>query len=140
MADTRRSWAPAERLIVHPTSSSLEPVLEEDNSVHLMPPLTATLDRDGRYAQAAGGVEEEFTFALEQNLDGEWRISQAPDATLMSAANFDFLYRATPIYFASQDQQRLVAELRWFSERNQATAAAATENQRSSAKIGRAHV
>src|SRR5690625_185809 len=126
MGETRRTWAPAERVIVHPTSSSLEPVLEEDNTVHLMTPITATLDRDGRYAQAAEGVEEEFTFALEQNSEEEWRISRAPDATLMSAANFDFLYRATPIYFASQDQQRLVAELRWFSERNQATAAAAT--------------
>src|SRR5690625_4412209 len=126
MEETRRTWAPAERVIVPPTSSSLEPVLEEDNSVHLMTPITATLDRDGRYAQAAGGVEEEFTFALEQNFDGEWRISHAPDATLMSAANFDFLYRATPIYFASQGQQRLVDELRWIAERNQATAAAAT--------------
>ncbi|HLS04622.1 MAG TPA: LpqB family beta-propeller domain-containing protein, partial [Actinomycetales bacterium] len=122
--DARRTWSPAERIVVHPTSSSLEPLLDDQDSVHLMTAITATLDREGRYSQAASGAEEEFTFTLVEDSEGEWRISQAPDATLMSAANFDFLYRATPIYFASQDRERLVAELRWFSERNQATAAA----------------
>src|SRR5690625_1296217 len=125
MDDARRSWAPTERVVVHPTSSSLEPVLEDDDSVHLTMAISATLDREGRYAQAAGGVTEEFTFLLARNAEDEWRIAQAPDVTLMSVANFDFIYRATPIYFASQDQRRLVSELRWFSERNQAMAAAA---------------
>lgn len=124
--EARRTWAPTERVVVHPTSSSLEPSLDEDDSVHLTMAISATLDREGRYAQAAGGVTEEFAFLLARDSQDEWRIAQAPDVTLMSVANFDFIYRATPIYFASQDQQRLISELRWFSERNQATAAAAT--------------
>ncbi len=126
LPDARRTWTPNERVVVHPTSGSLEFEIEDDNSVHLVMGITATLDSDGRYSQAAEGVEEEFNFTLEKNADEEWRIAEVPNVTLMSAANFDFLYRATPIYFASADQRRLISELRWFPERNQAASAAAT--------------
>lgn len=124
--EVRRTWDPADRVVLHPTSSSLEPVLEADGSAQLTMSISATLDRAGRFSPAGEGVVEEFTFVLQRDVNDEWRIAAAPNVTLMSVANFDFLFRPTPIYFASQDLERFIPELRWFSERNQAAAAAAT--------------
>lgn len=83
--------------------------------------VVATLDADGRFTEAAQGTVQDLTFTLEKSAAGEWRIATTEDGIFVSDPNFQLVYRATTLYFPSQDGAFLVPEVRWYSKINTAT-------------------
>lgn len=110
-------WDPRARVTVYPQrGSGPEVAPQEDGSVVVTVPVEATVDEAGRYTEAApGSLDTELVFELARDTSGQWRISALPDGVLMDAGNFEVLYRAVPVYFASQDRSHLVPDLRWFA-------------------------
>lgn len=49
--------------------------------------------------------------------DGQWRISRAPNLTVVTAPVFNVVFKGYPIYFLDATRQTLVPDLRWFPSR-----------------------
>ncbi|WP_405217051.1 LpqB family beta-propeller domain-containing protein [Agrococcus sp. Ld7] len=112
------TWDPDARVIVR---SGAQPEVSLTGETTASAQLTAQSEvSSGGALQLAGG-NRTLEFELVQ-VDGEWRISQAPDGIVLSAYYFDQLFGAHTLHWLTQDGTRTVPELRWF-ERTAATLA-----------------
>lgn len=78
--------------------------------------ITARLDEHGRYQDPPSNEPASLRFQLELE-DGEWRISSAPDLTVVTAPVFSVVFKPYSVYFFDSQQRRLVADSRWFPSR-----------------------
>lgn len=78
--------------------------------------IAARLDEHGRYQVPTGSEPVSLRFQLERE-DGQWRISSAPDLTVVTAPVFSVVFQPYSIYFYDSQQRRLVADSRWFPSR-----------------------
>lgn len=110
-SDFASAWRPATGVVV--SSTSINPVDREDGSLVVSLEVEGELDSGGRYADGAPRSTRDLAFelALEQ---GEWRISAAPDGTVLTPSFFDRLFEPVELYFYSPDFRFLVPERRWF--------------------------
>lgn len=81
---------------------------------------TAQLSATGQYDISESSVPLELGYQLEQNEDGQWRISLAPAGLLIDQTTFVQSFRSYPLYFYSSDFDYLVPDLRWFAGRDSA--------------------
>lgn len=106
---------------VDPGTATLDPDTSTTVSITGRVAVVATLDTDGRFTEAAQDTVQDLKFTLEKTAAGEWRIAATEDGILVSDPNFVLVYRATTLYFPSQDGSFLVPEVRWYSKINTAT-------------------
>ena len=78
--------------------------------------ITARLDEHGRYLDPLTTESVSLRFQLVRE-DGEWRISSAPDMTVVTAPVFSVVFQPYSVYFFDSQQRRLVADSRWFPSR-----------------------
>ena len=131
-----QAWDPSARTIVYsgesdftpdptvtpaPDATSADPDTATTVSILGRVAVMATLDTDGRFTEAAQDTVQDLTFTLEKSAAGEWRIATTEDGIFVSDPNFLLVYRATTLYFPSQDGAFLVPEVRWYSKINTAT-------------------
>jgi hypothetical protein len=113
--DFNRDWSPTE--IVRISDSVIQPLAADEDSYRLTMAVSAEVDAAGRYAERA--ASEEFAFEFEQ-IDGEWRISAAPQGTFLPSSSFDRAFRGFPLYFFAPGFEFLVPDVRWFPNTSQA--------------------
>lgn len=85
----------------------------ETSSAQLGFTLSATVDAQGRYAQAPANERVTYSYTFEQ-VDGQWRISAAPDGVVIDRFTFDQVYTSHPLYFFDSTQTLLVPDVRFF--------------------------
>lgn len=75
--------------------------------------LTALVDAQGNYSDVSPtlSVTNDYSF---QQIDGQWRISSAPDGVVMDRFTFDQVYQAHPLYFFDSTNSLLVPDVRFF--------------------------
>ncbi|MBD8609667.1 GerMN domain-containing protein [Frigoribacterium sp. CFBP 13729] len=78
---------------------------------------TATLDGGGHYVPATTSVPTSLGYSFVQE-DGQWRISDAPDGTVLNPATFQSIFRAHAVYFYDPSFRYLVPDQRWFLARS----------------------
>jgi hypothetical protein len=78
--------------------------------------VTARLDEHGRYQDSLSSEPTSLRFQLQQE-DGEWRISSAPDLTVVTSPVFSVVFQPYSVYFFDSQQRRLVSDSRWFPSR-----------------------
>lgn len=78
----------------------------------------AQLSATGQYDVSASSTPIEIGYELEQNDDGQWRISSGPEGLLVDETTFAQIFRSYPLYFYSADYDYLVPDLRWFAGRD----------------------
>ncbi len=85
--------------------------------------VVGTLDAHGRYVQEPAGARRLVDVQLSrENPQGQWRISSLENLSMVSASDFDFLYRSGfRLYFLDPTRTFLVPEQRWFPQ-SEATA------------------
>ena len=75
----------------------------------------ARVDEFGRFETVTPNVSNlRFRLAME---DGEWRITSAPNLTVVTVPVFGVVFSQFPIYFLDSTSTQLVADLRWFPNR-----------------------
>jgi len=94
------------------------------NTVTYDLPVLATLDDSGRLTEAADGTRETLTFTMVQDEEGQWRISELEDGTILAGPNFERLFTPVSLIFASVDETTQVPELRWLPQTKAVTWAA----------------
>lgn len=107
----RSSWNPNQEVLIQRTAPIVTSL--DQNRVQVDVDLSARIDQDGRYENLPAGSVTSFEFEfVEEN--GQWRISSAPNATILIRPVFDVLFKSYSIYFLDRQQRFLVPELRWF--------------------------
>lgn len=107
----RSSWNPNQEVLIQrnaPVVTSLA-----NNKVQVDLDLAARIDQDGKFESLPQGTTYSLEFEFTQE-DGQWRISSAPNATVLIRPVFDVLFKSYSIYFLDRQKRYLVPELRWF--------------------------
>ena len=112
--DFAQRWKPDASVLIRSGAPEFREVSSDLQVVSL--DITAKLDEHGRYLDPANNerVSLRFQLTLEQ---GQWRISSAPDLTVVTAPVFAVVFQPYNVYFFDSQQQRLVPDSRWFPSR-----------------------
>ncbi len=108
--DFRLSWIPGARTLI--SATPITPVALADNTWSVTVSTSASLDADGHYAITSDSVE--LPFGLVQDADDQWRISSAPDGTLLPSNAFTGIFKPYDLYFFDPTFEFLVPDRRWF--------------------------
>lgn len=108
------TWNPSAELLVG--DSRPVATVDELSGATVTFNAVARVDQLGRYQDLVPSISRVLTFSfVEEN--GQWRISQAPDITVLVRPVFDVLFRSYSLYFYDQQERYLVSDTRWFATR-----------------------
>ena len=107
----RSVWNPNQEVLIQ--RSSPEVNISNQDTAELEVDVSAVVDADGKYQITPSGTSRvlEFSFVLENS---EWRLSAAPDATVLIRPVFDVVFSPYSVFFVDRQKRFLVPELRWF--------------------------
>ena len=109
--DFAAEWNPLQESVVRGGNSSVSST--GATTLTFSTSVTARVTRGGFYAVEEAGASQGFEFEFEQ-VNGEWRISRAPDSVFVTAATFDSVYRPFTVYFYNQARTQFVPDVRYF--------------------------
>ncbi|MFW0178218.1 LpqB family beta-propeller domain-containing protein [Rothia sp. P7208] len=117
------SWIPDERTLVYRDSTTLDISPDTaDNDVHhgdeysVTVPVATSIDRRGIATSYAEVSPEELKFKVVQ-VNGQWRIAQAPQGTVMNHHDFIQVFATYTLYFYDPTYTYAVPDIRWFADR-----------------------
>ena len=120
--DFAAQWNPRASVIIDRLAHRTPPTEPVDGVSTMQVVPTGLVDASGAYSpQDEGSVTLSFT--LEQ-VDGEWRISDAPDGVVLFEEEFRSVYDSVSLFYFDRDYSFLVPDERWFPSANIATAVA----------------
>lgn len=108
------TWNPAQRTWVYSADPVFFPDGEDSYTVQME--VEAVVDADGIMTPLPEGRSESFEIEVGEH-DGEVRIAEAPDFTMIDSVNFNRVYASYTLYFYDPQQQYAVPDQRWFATR-----------------------
>ena len=111
----KTSWLPNNQVAV--VDSLPDVVVDQPgNRATVKVHATAFIDSGGRLTTppASSIITYSFDFVRE---GGEWRISKAPNLTIVSRPVFDVVFKDFALYFFDSQQRYLVPDMRWLPSR-----------------------
>lgn len=115
-----QSWAPDKRTLVYKDTFAVTPSTDAA-TFELKLDLVSTVDAAGVLTPANGDTSELLRMKMVQ-VDGQWRISEAPDGVILTEANFQTLYAPVSLYFYDPSFTYGVPDVRWLAGRTSRTA------------------
>lgn len=107
-SDAAEAWSPQRSITVY-DAAALTVTVEADDRVRISAPKIGTIDARNRYL--AANVGEKFDEVLQlQQVEGEWRISSAPQALYLGEGDVRRSFRPYPVYFFNPEFTRLIPE------------------------------
>jgi hypothetical protein len=91
-------WDPRASVTVRPGGGST--TRTSDDRLEYAFTASATVDVGGHYVPTTSTVPTTLSYSFVQE-DGQWRISDAPDGTVLSPATFQSIFRAHAVYFTT---------------------------------------
>ena len=117
------TWKPDARVLIHSGEPTTVPRLDE-GEFRTSVEVSAELGPTGVLAAQPKGSTRVLDFAL-TSVDGQWRISKAPDGVMIPETDFQQIFSPVDLYFYSaQDEKNLVPDPRWFAKQPTASTAA----------------
>lgn len=104
-------WNPLQESVVRGQTSTLS--MAGSTAGYFTTDVTARVTRGGFYASEESGAAQSFEFGFEQ-VNGEWRISHAPDAVFITKSTFESTYQAFTVYFFNSTRTQFVPDVRYF--------------------------
>lgn len=114
----RSTWRPSAGVTID-LAGERETIRVDDTHVSVGLRPMATVDATGAYVRSDGGATV-LPFTLAQ-VDGEWRISQAPDGVVLDRDQFTSVFRKYSLMYFDPTWTYLVPDVRWFPTANVAT-------------------
>jgi hypothetical protein len=112
--DLKTKWNPNAEVLIQQGSPTISFNANQQAAVTVQ--VQATVDGDGHYVLEEAGATRLLEFDMVREA-GEWRISRAPNLTLLIRPVFDVIFRSYSIYFFDAERTHLVPDLRWFPSR-----------------------
>jgi hypothetical protein len=103
------AWKPESKLSVYDQSSTSAVALLSNGSVELKARLIGTIDDRGSWTPAKQGESVDVVFRL-ADVDGQKRVSNAPDGAYLGSNQFESRLTARSLYFLTPDRQTLVPD------------------------------
>lgn len=103
-------WKPSAETLIQ--SGEAKVISNTGTKIRMEVPFDARVAQDGTY-EAVPKSSRFIEFRLLQ-VSGKWRISAAPNLTILLRPNFGLLFQPVSVYFWDQALTHLVPELRWF--------------------------
>lgn len=114
----RSTWRPSAGVTIDVAGERASTQVDDTHVTVGLEPV-ATVDAAGAYMPSDGG-RTVLPFTLEQ-VDGEWRISQAPDGVVLDRDQFMSVFRKYSLMYFDPTWTYLVPDVRWFPAANVAT-------------------
>ncbi len=113
--DISRTWKPETGVTIdRPGSRTISTV--DTDLVEMTVAQTGEVDQTGAFHAADGGPAA-LGYELEQQDDGEWRISKAPDGIVLNEQDFRVVFSSYGVMFFDPGWRFLVPDVRWFPTR-----------------------
>ncbi len=110
-------WDPQVSVTIDAPGERSAPIVMEDGGhVELTIAPVAVVDAAGAYGPSDAGTSR-LTFELEQ-VEGEWRITQAPDGIVLDSNQFPTVFRPYSLQYFDPTWTFLVPDVRWFTRSN----------------------
>lgn len=113
-ADAARQWEPGERTVIY--SSDPTTLAAGDDTYTVQLEVDSVVDANGIRTHYPQDQTDEFEFTVEE-VDGQWRITEAPSGKLLDITQFAGAYQERTLYFYDPQEQYAVPDLRWFVDR-----------------------
>lgn len=114
--DAATSWNPEARTLVYHEAPTVVPSAE-DSQYEVQMEVDSVVDERGIMNRMPANTSEAVGFELTQ-VDGQWRIAQAPGGSMLETAQFRALFASHELYFYDQSYTYAVPDLRWFLNRS----------------------
>lgn len=111
----KNEWKGTSRTLVYDASAIIGAETESRYTVQLE--ITAEVDENGIRTQYPPHSTRAVDIELAE-IDGEWRISAAPDGIMLESSYFDRIFTPRSLYFYDASYHYLVPDVRWFSSRS----------------------
>lgn len=108
-----QNWQPNAGVLVRSGIPAIN--VNQQSLVTVAVPVGARVDDLGIYTTINNEISS-LRFQLVQE-EGQWRISRAPNLTVVTAPVFNVVFKGYPVYFLDATRQSLVPDLRWFPSR-----------------------
>ncbi|SHX48504.1 Probable conserved lipoprotein LpqB [Mycobacteroides abscessus subsp. abscessus] len=108
----RKSWKPMTGIEFSETEGLVFQELDGDK-VSVTVPVVSKVSPTGARAVNLHAEREKAEFRLVQ-VNGQWRISETPDALVLGSEDFARLFEPVRVYFVANAGDALVADPRWF--------------------------
>jgi len=108
-------WSPSDEVLVQDGAPSFDYVSAD--AVKVTVRIIATIDRNGAYKSERLGTTRVLDYKFSTQ-SGEWRISSAPNLTMLIHPNFQVVFKAFHVYFFDLTHQTLVPDVRWLPARS----------------------
>jgi hypothetical protein len=110
----RSSWSPNDGVLIEHGSPTIQ--IDSQGAATVKIQVEGEVTADGHYVAHPDLPARTLNYQLTKD-SGEWRISSAPNLTVLLRPNFDVLFRGYSLYFFDQNYRHLVPDLRWFPAR-----------------------
>lgn len=107
-------WNPAGEVLVRDGAPGY--TASGENALLVDVRVSASVDEHGRYQENQEPEQTSLRFTLEKQA-GEWRISGAPNLTVVTSPVFSVVFNAFQVFFFNNTENALVSDLRWFPSR-----------------------
>lgn len=107
------TWDPRARVTIDTLAARRAAPSADGSVVTVSLSTVAGVDADGAYAPAATGSAQTLSFALAQ-VDGQWRITSAPDGVVLYEEVFPTVYQSASIAYFDPTWSFIVPDVRWF--------------------------
>lgn len=105
------TWRPTGQVYVTDGQASMK--TESDEVITVQVQVHGRLDARGNLVDSVTATTETIRFELRE-VDGEWRISSAPDGIVLQKQAFNDLFKARTLHFFGSQLRYLSPDLRWF--------------------------
>lgn len=120
-AEAAATWQPTARTLVYSAQPSVVPA-GDDTALSVQLEVDSVVDNSGIMTHMPESSTEEIDMTLTE-VDGQWRIAQVPDGTVLESAQFRAIFAAQSLYFYNQTFTYAVPDVRWFVNRPGTTSA-----------------
>lgn len=108
----RSQWRPSAGTTIRTGGVSPQPL--SDDVLQYTISSSAAVDSDGRYWETPSATQTVAFRLVTEN--GELRIAEAPDGTIVSSGNFGTVFAESALYFFDPSYSYLVPDVRWFPD------------------------
>ncbi len=113
----RNKWNPNAGALI--SSSPILPASIGDNALQISVSVSAEVDATGQYTDYVDAPSKPLQFHFQKDSKGQWRISSAPDGTVLTPNRFASFFHSYDLYFFDPTFQYLVPDRRWFADGTQ---------------------
>lgn len=107
----KSSWSPSDEVLIQDGRPTISTTPSGNSTVTVS--IQGQVDSDGKYTSVSGQSTRVLKFKLSREW-GQWRISEAPNLTVVIRPVFDVIFNSYNLYFFDKAHQFLIPDLRWF--------------------------